>query len=96
MSATSIKLPDDLKRRIGKLALSLDVTPHAFMLDVLKRETEQMELRQRFAIESARSEKQAFSSGKAYALDAAFDYLESRAAGKKAHRPRMHSWRALK
>ncbi|HVY22819.1 MAG TPA: hypothetical protein VG962_05655 [Steroidobacteraceae bacterium] len=96
MTATSIKLPDDLKRRIDKLAGSINMTPHAFMLEALKKETEQMELRQRFAADSARSEKQAFSSGKAYTLDSAFDFLESRAAGKKVRRPRMHSWRASK
>lgn len=96
MTATSIKLPDDLKRRIDKLAGAVNVTPHAFMIEVLKKETEQLELRQRFAADSTRSEKQAFSSGKTYTLDAAFDFLESRAAGKKARRPRTHAWRASK
>ncbi|MCX7053638.1 MAG: type II toxin-antitoxin system RelE/ParE family toxin [Proteobacteria bacterium] len=30
MSATSLKLPDDLKRRIARLAASTGQTPHAF------------------------------------------------------------------
>ncbi len=38
MSATSPKLPDDLKRRIAKLAASSGQTPHAFMIDALARD----------------------------------------------------------
>lgn len=38
MSATRVKLPDDLKRRIAKLAASTGQTPHAFMVNALARE----------------------------------------------------------
>jgi hypothetical protein len=38
MSATSLKLPDDLKRRIARLAASTGQAPHAFMVDALARE----------------------------------------------------------
>ena len=44
MSATSLKLPDDLKRRIAKLAASSGQTPHAFMIDALAREAGRPEL----------------------------------------------------
>jgi len=35
VSAISLKLPDDLKRRIARLAASSGQTPHAFMVDAL-------------------------------------------------------------
>ncbi len=96
MSATSLKLPDDLKRRIARLAASTGQTPHAFMVDALAREAERSELRQRFAAEADESERAAFSSGKAHSLDATFDYLAARIGGKNPRRPRARSWRASK
>ena len=94
MSATSLKLPEDLKRRIARLAASAGQTPHAFMVDALAREAERSELRARFAADAAESEREALESGKAYPLDVAFKYLESRVAGKKARQPRARAWRA--
>ena len=96
MSATSLKLPDDLKRRIAKLAASTGQTPHAFMVDALVREAQRSELRQRFAAEAAESEREALDSGKAHSLDATFDYLAARLGGKNPRRPRARSWRASK
>ena len=96
MSATSLKLPDDLKRRIVKLAASAGQTPHAFMVDALAREAERSELRQQFAAEAAESEREALESGKAHSLDATFGYLAARIGGKNPRRPRPRSWRASK
>ena len=96
MSATSLKLPDDLKRRIAKLAASTGQTPHAFMVDALAREAQRSELRQRFAAEAAESEREALDSSKAYSLDTTFDYLAARIGGKNPRRPRARSWRASK
>jgi predicted transcriptional regulator len=96
MAATSLKLPDDLKRRLERLAADARKTPHAFMLEVLAREAERSELRQRFAADAGQSEQEALSSGKAHPLAAAFDYLEKRVAGAKARRPKARSWRASK
>ena len=96
MSATSLKLPDDLKRRIAKLAASTGQTPHAFMVDALAREAQRSELRQQFAAEAAESEREALGSGKARSLIVTFDYLTARIDGKNPRRPRARSWRASK
>ena len=96
MAATSLKLPEDLKRRIERLANAANKTPHAFMVEALAREAERSELRAHFADEAARSEEEALSSGKAFGLAATFDYLAARAAGTKARRPRARSWRRSK
>jgi predicted transcriptional regulator len=96
MSATSLKLPEDLKRRIARLAASAGQTPHAFMVDALAREAERSELRARFAADAAESEREALESGKAHALDVAFNYLEARVTGKKIRQPRARVWRASK
>jgi predicted transcriptional regulator len=96
MAATSLKLPDDLKRRVERLAARAHKTPHAFMLEVLAREAERAELRERFAAEAAQSEEEVLSGGKTYPLTATFDYLEGRVAGTKVRRPRARAWRASK
>lgn len=96
MAATSLKLPDDLKRRIEALAAGLRKTPHAFMVDALEREAARLELRARFAADAAEAESRALASGEAIPLDIAFDYLESRAAGEQPRRPRARRWRESK
>ncbi|MBS0395399.1 MAG: hypothetical protein JSR54_12285 [Proteobacteria bacterium] len=96
MAATSLKLPDDLKRRIERLAAGARKTPHAFMVEALEREAERMELRARFAADAAESEHQALSTGTAVGLAAAFDYLEARLSGRKVRRPRARQWRGSK
>jgi predicted transcriptional regulator len=96
MAATSLKLPDTLKRRIARLAASARQSPHAFMVEALTREAERAELRVRFGAEAAQSEREALASGTAYGLAATFDYLSARASGKPARRPRPHRWRASK
>jgi predicted transcriptional regulator len=96
MAATSLKLPEDLKRRIERLAHDANKTPHAFMVEALTREAERAELRARFAEEAARSEEEALASGKAFELAATFDYLAARASGVKTRRPKARTWRRSK
>lgn len=96
MAATSLKLPDDLKRRLERLAAHAHKTPHAFMLEVLAREAERSELRERFAAEAGESEQEALAGGKTYALADTFDYLEKRVVGTKARRPKARAWHASK
>ena len=96
MAATSLKLPENLKRRIERLASAANKTPHAFMVEALVREAERSELRAQFADDAGRSEKEALSSGKAFELAATFDYLTARASGTKARRPKARTWRQSK
>jgi predicted transcriptional regulator len=94
MAATSLKLPDPLKRKIDVAAARARQTPHAFMVDALAREVERCELRERFAADAAAAEAQALDSGKAHPLNDAFDYLDAKLAGRKVRRPRERAWRA--
>lgn len=96
MAATSLKLPEDLKRRIERLANAANKTPHAFMVEALAREAERSELRARFADQAASSEEEAISSGRALELAATFDYLAARASGAKVRRPKARVWRRSK
>jgi len=99
MGATSLKLPDDLKKRIQSLIAGTGRTAHAFMLEAIARETERAELRRRFGADAAEAEEETLRSGKVYDADEVFAYLKSKASGKKgasgkkARRPRAKPWR---
>lgn len=58
------------------------------------RKKRRSELRAKFANDAASAER--LSSGKAIPLSGAFAYLQARAAGRRAKKPRAISWRARK
>jgi predicted transcriptional regulator len=93
MAATSLKLPDALKQRIAELVSGTEKTSHAFMVEAIERAAKQAELRRRFGEEAALAEDEATRSRRAYDAAEVFDYLEARATGKAARKPRPRSWR---
>lgn len=93
MAATSLKLPDDLKQRISQLVEGTDRTAHSFMVEAIEQAAKREELRRRFGAEAELAEQEANKTGKVYDAAEAFRYLEARAEGKRAKRPRLKSWR---
>jgi len=93
MAATSLKLPDELKRRIAQLVEGSNRTVHAFMVEAIERAARREELRKRFGEEAELSEREAEKTGKAFEAKEAFEYLEAKAKGRKARRPRAKAWR---
>ncbi len=93
MAATSLKLPDDLKQRIARLVEGSGRTAHSFMVDAILQAAEREDLRRRFGQEAVLSEKEASDTGPVYEAAEVFSYLERRAVGGRARRPRQKSWR---
>ncbi|MFZ5470243.1 MAG: CopG family ribbon-helix-helix protein [Myxococcota bacterium] len=93
MAATSLKLPEELKRRIATLLAGSGRSPHAFMVEAIARETERAELRKRFVADALPSERAAMKSGKAFEAREVFAYFEARARGEKRAHPRAKAWR---
>ncbi|MFN0037956.1 MAG: CopG family ribbon-helix-helix protein [Burkholderiales bacterium] len=92
MPATSLKLPDDLKKRIDTLVAQRDQTAHAFMVEAIRRETERAELRRQFMDEAKAAHTEVLRGGNAYEAAEVFDYLEARVQGKKTRKPRAKKW----
>ena len=86
--AVSLRVPDSIKRRIAKLAEERDTTPHAFMLEAIRDRLDTEEARAAFHAEAARRLARMTKSGRGLPADEVFDYLLSRASGKKRPRPR--------
>jgi len=93
MPATSLKLPAELKQRIQSLVEGTGRTVHAFMVDAIEGAATREELRRRFGAEAEEAERETERTGKAYDAGEVFDYLESRARGERARRPRPKAWR---
>ncbi len=93
MPVTSLKIPEQLKRRLASVVAHTDQSAHRFMLQAIAREVEAAERRREFLRQARLAERQAVRSGTAYDADEVFDYLERRAKGRTARRPRRKAWR---
>ena len=86
--AISLRVPDDVKDRIGKLAATCDTTAHAFMLEAIREKVEAEEARASFYAEGVRRLAQLKKSGVGIPADEVFDYLSRRARGEHPRRPK--------
>ncbi len=88
MSTTTIRLPDELKTRIAAAADRAGTTSHNFILQAIAEKTEQEERRASFHEGANRRFAEIAASGKTIPWEIMRAYLEARASGKKATRPK--------
>ena len=86
--AVSLRLPPELKKKIAKLAEAQETTAHAFMLAAIREKVEAETARAAFHAEGRRRLARMKRSGPEFPADKVFDYLERRALGKPAVRPK--------
>jgi len=86
--AVSLRVPENVKRRIAKLAEERDTTPHAFMLEAIRDRLDAEEARAAFHAEAKRRLARMRKSGLGVPAEEVFDYLLSRASGGKLPRPK--------
>ncbi len=87
--AVSLRVPEDVKKRIAKLAKAQDLTPHGFMLDAIREKLEAEEARTAFHAEAKRRLARMKKTGAGIPAEDVFDYLTQRAGGKRAERPKL-------
>ncbi len=92
MAVTSLKLPDDLKKRIAALVAGSGRSAHAFMVEAIARETERAEAYRRFLQDAREAEDEVLRTGKAYDAEEVFAYFAAKAQGSDAKRPRAKRW----
>ena len=92
-TATSLKLPAELKDRIDRLAKEGGETPHALMVRAIETQVEALELHRAFVQDAVRADKAMLASGLGFAHDDVAAYLRARASGKKVRRPKPVPWR---
>lgn len=93
MSTTTYRLPDDLKATIDRLAADAGITSHGYVIDALKRQTEQDLARSDFHAEARDRLDEMQRTGMAVPWEDVRQYLIDRAAGKQATWPKARKTR---
>ena len=91
--AVSLRVPEEVKKRIAKLAKEQEVTPHGFMLEAIREKVEAEEARLAFQAEAERRLARMRRAGVGIPAPEVWDYLQRRAAGRKATRPKPRKLR---
>ena len=90
---TSLKMPQELKERIARLAGETGESTHALTLRLLAERVTAAERRLRFHEEGTAAVADMRASGEGYAAADVHRYLDERVAGKPARRPKPVQWR---
>ena len=91
-TTTTLKLPENLKKRIAPLAKSTGKTPHAWMIEALDVQASLAEKRKAFIADALAAEREVRETGVVYRAGDVHRYIRARAAGKNAARPKPVKW----
>ena len=86
--AVSLRIPEEVKKRVARLARARDLTPHAFMLEAIREKVEAEEARASFHAAAKQRLARMKRSGTGIPADDVFEYFRKRAAGRVTGRPR--------
>ncbi len=87
MGTTTIRIDDDLKRRVAAAAERVGKTTHAFILDALSENVEHIELDGAFHALADERWANILATGQTVPWDAAKAWLEARSRGENPPRP---------
>ena len=93
VTATSLKIPHQLKARIDQLSRRSGESAHALMLRALEGHVEAAERYQAFMEEGIRADEAMQRSGLGYAAGDVHAYLEAKFRGRAARRPKPVRWK---
>lgn len=93
MSTTSLKLTDELKQRATSAAQELGISPHAFMVDAIKRATHAVEQRSSFVAQAREARAEMLQEGLGHEAEDVRAYLRERLKDGDAGRPTRKPWR---
>ena len=94
MTTTSLKLPDDLKKRAANAAHELGMSPHAFMVSAIEQAAVATEQRIQFIAEARSARDEMIDTRRGLDADEVHAYLKAKVAGKKVAKPKARSWQA--
>jgi predicted transcriptional regulator len=87
MSTTTLRLPDEVKERIDRLAAAQGKSAHAVMLATLDEGTAAVERRMEFEAEAERRLAEYQRTGEYYTLEDLRTYIVARARGEAPPKP---------
>jgi predicted transcriptional regulator len=93
MRATTLKLSAELKQRIDAAASRAGLTPHAYMVAAIVRQTEIAEQRESFDDAVRQSESEMIASDICYSMEEVHDYVRHRLSGSgEGKKPNPQRW----
>jgi len=95
MPTVSVKLPDETKSRLDRLAAAKGSSPHAFMVEAIEARVDAEEKHDAFVASALRSRERLKKTGKAYDGDEVIAYMRAKMRGEKAAKPRPKALKAL-
>jgi predicted transcriptional regulator len=90
--AISIKLPEDLKKRIARAVKGTGQSAHAFMVEAIRQETERAERRRGFHADAYAARTEFQRSGAGYALAEVKAHYRAKLQGIRSRKPKLRSW----
>lgn len=90
-TSTTLKLPEDLKARIGRLAREKGCSAHGLMVEALEREVNRQERLREFVLEALAADQAVEEGAAVYGADDVHDWLDRLASGGDPARP--EPWR---
>jgi predicted transcriptional regulator len=93
MSTTTLRLPDELRTRLARLAERSGKSPHSLMLEAITQKVDEEELRASFQAEADGRFTEMMESGVGIPWHDMRAYLRARAGGKSARAPKARRWR---
>ena len=93
MQPTTLKLSDELKKRVASLAEDAGKSVHAVLVEAVESYTRYLENRRQFVEEGLEAEAEMERTGEYYDGAEVHAWVRARLAGKKASRPRLRKWR---
>lgn len=91
--ATSLKLSENLKTRIARLARRTGETPHALMVKMIADQVDAAERHQALLADARKADSRMLDAGHGYAAADVHAYLDAVVAGRKPPRPKPVAWR---
>jgi predicted transcriptional regulator len=93
MSTTTLRLPEELRTRLARLAEKSGKSPHSLMLEAIAQKVEEEELRASFHAEADSRFAEMMESGVGIPWHDMRAYLRTRASAKAARPPKARRWR---
>lgn len=90
--ATSIKLSEDLKKRVARVVKGTEQSAHSFMVGAIRQETERAEKRRGLLADAYAARAEFKRSGAGYTLAEVKAHYRAKLQGKRSHKPKLRSW----
>ena len=88
MPTVSVKLSDEAKQHLDRVAMQAQISPHAFMVHAIEDAVASSDLRASFVQQALAARGQVLASGRVFDGAMVASYLRAKVAGKKPARPR--------